>query len=245
MENRHILILALFISLIAAPADSRVIAGLEAGAVKSYYNDLRIPGDSGSDLSLTDDLSDSSFFFYRLRGSYSSGKHLFSALYAPLTAKSRGRLDRDIKFRDKTFQAGEEIRATFRFDSYRFTYRNTFITGRSLVFGAGLTGKIRDAEISLESGTVRAEKKNRGFVPLINFALQWNFLDSVSLLMDGDALFSTQGRAEDISVSLQYQPVERIAIRAGYRLLEGGADNDEVYTFSLFNYLFAGFAYSF
>jgi hypothetical protein len=27
---------------------------------------------------------------------------------------------------------------------------------------------------------------------------------------------------------------------AGYRILEGGADNDEVYTFSLFNYAVVG-----
>ena len=27
---------------------------------------------------------------------------------------------------------------------------------------------------------------------------------------------------------------------AGYRILEGGADNEEVYTFSLFHYLVAG-----
>jgi len=29
-------------------------------------------------------------------------------------------------------------------------------------------------------------------------------------------------------------------VLAGYRVLEGGADNDEVYTFSLFHYAVAG-----
>jgi hypothetical protein len=33
--------------------------------------------------------------------------------------------------------------------------------------------------------------------------------------------------------------------RAGYRVLEGGADNDEVYTFSMFHYAVAGVAVRF
>jgi len=32
----------------------------------------------------------------------------------------------------------------------------------------------------------------------------------------------------------------RALLFAGYRILEGGADNEEVYTFSLFHYLVAG-----
>jgi hypothetical protein len=31
-----------------------------------------------------------------------------------------------------------------------------------------------------------------------------------------------------------------VGIDAGYRLLEGGADNDEVFTFALFHYAVAG-----
>jgi hypothetical protein len=36
-----------------------------------------------------------------------------------------------------------------------------------------------------------------------------------------------------------------VALRVGYRILEGGADNDEVYTFSLFHYIVAGLVVSF
>ena len=38
---------------------------------------------------------------------------------------------------------------------------------------------------------------------------------------------------------------DRLVLRAGYRILEGGADNDEVYNFSLFNYASAGITYTF
>ena len=42
-----------------------------------------------------------------------------------------------------------------------------------------------------------------------------------------------------------YRLSDRIGIRAGYRILEGGADNDEVYNFSLFNYASVGITYTF
>jgi len=38
---------------------------------------------------------------------------------------------------------------------------------------------------------------------------------------------------------------EKIGIRAGYRILEGGADNDEVYNFALLNYAAAGLEFRF
>jgi hypothetical protein len=41
-----------------------------------------------------------------------------------------------------------------------------------------------------------------------------------------------QGRAEDVMLALPWDVGEAITLRAGYRMLEGGADNDEVYNFA-------------
>ncbi|MBF0363909.1 MAG: hypothetical protein HQK49_23015 [Oligoflexia bacterium] len=49
-----------------------------------------------------------------------------------------------------------------------------------------------------------------------------------------------QGRAEDIALKFNYVATERAKIYFGYRFLEGGADNKDVYTFALFHYLIAG-----
>lgn len=46
-----------------------------------------------------------------------------------------------------------------------------------------------------------------------------------------------------LAVQCDLQP--SLSLTAGYRILEGGADNDEVYTFSLFHYLVAGAAVRF
>ena len=63
--------------------------------------------------------------------------------------------------------------------------------------------------------------------------------------MDGDALAAPQGRAEDVLIAATYEVSDNLAIRAGYRILEGGADNDEVYNFALFNYASVGVTYTF
>jgi len=59
------------------------------------------------------------------------------------------------------------------------------------------------------------------------------------------AMHLPQGRAEDVLVAVTYKLSDSFGIRAGYRILEGGADNDEVYNFSLFHYASVGINYTF
>ena len=56
-------------------------------------------------------------------------------------------------------------------------------------------------------------------------------------LIEGDALAAPQGRAEDVFVGARCDFDDQSSIRLGYRILEGGADNDEVYNFALIQYL--------
>ena len=109
----------------------------------------------------------------------------------------------------------------------------------------GVTGKIRAAAITIEGGGQEAEKPNVGFVPLINFALAWKTSDKLSIIFEGDALAAPQGRAEDVLFGARYTINDQIEAYGGYRILEGGADVDEVYTFALINYLSAGIRVSF
>jgi hypothetical protein len=201
---------------------------------------VRIPGDSGTKFSLSDELQADPTPFYRLRvGGTFLERHTISILYAPLTILSSGKIDRDIEFNDKTYAADTRLRSSFRFDSYRLTYRYDFYRSEKLELGAGLTGKIRDAAIGLD-GKEFTEKKNTGAVPLINFRLNWRFTPSWALLFEGDALAAPQGRAEDVLLAIAPRLNEHVALKVGYRILEGGADNDEVYTFSLIHYALVG-----
>jgi hypothetical protein len=68
----------------------------------------------------------------------------------------------------------------------------------------------------------------------------WKPYEKFGLLLEGDALAAPQGRAEDVLIAATYRASDRLGFKAGYRILEGGADNDEVYNFALFNYASAG-----
>ena len=222
------------------------VINLQGAAVFTEKNDIRIPGDSGTKFSLSDDLSADTAYTGRLEAGYiHNAKDYFGIVIAPLSVDSHGRVDRDISFAGTTFPAGTDLNATFRFDSYRITWRRKLVAREDLDVWLGVSGNIRDAAITVEGGGQRAEKTNTGFVPLINFLVDWRFAKPWSLRVAGDALVGPQGRAEDVLFGVLYDLNATTKVFAGYRILEGGADNAEVYTFSLFQYAVGGMEVSF
>ncbi|MFP4064291.1 MAG: hypothetical protein ACLFS0_02155 [Bacteroidales bacterium] len=218
---------------------------LESGVVFPGYNDVRIPGDQGTLFSFTEDLTPEPAFFYRLRLDYTiKSRHTLSLLYAPLEIKSTGSIPQDILFEGVEFSANTPLNGTYKFNSYRLTYRYDIVQNPGFEFGLGVTAKIRDAKIALTSPEPASEKTNVGFVPIINFRLFYHIDDKFGLLLYGDALAAPQGRAEDVLIAATFELSDRLSARAGYRILEGGADNDEVYNFSLFNYASLGITYT-
>jgi hypothetical protein len=214
---------------------------VETGAAISGYNDVQIPGDIGTRFSLSEELDSDPALFWRLRISRDLGeKHHLSLLIAPLRLESDGGFDRVVSFAGVDFPANADIKARYRFDSYRLTYRYRFYQDEKLFAGIGLTAKIRDAEISLSDASGKASKVNTGFVPLINLKLHWRFNEKLGILLQGDGLAAPQGRAEDFLLAGLYSLNERLDLKIGYRFLEGGADNDEVYNFTLVNYAVIG-----
>ncbi|MBS3742618.1 MAG: hypothetical protein KGY74_10900 [Candidatus Cloacimonetes bacterium] len=219
---------------------------IESGAIFTGYNDVRIPGDEGTLFSLKEDLTTDVEPYFRSRLHYHfNPKHHLILLYAPLEVTATGKVDKDIDFQGEVFPANTDLKSIYKFNSYRITYRYDFVRKTNLTFGLGFTAKIRDAIISLENDTIKAEKENVGFVPIINFKSNWKMKEKLWLILEGDALAAPQGRAEDVALKLNYQLNKKLGLNIGYRLLEGGADNDEVYTFSLFHYAALGLSYQF
>ncbi len=225
----------------ASVAFAQFTIDVESGAVFSGYNDVRIPGDTGTRFSLSEELKIDPSIFWRAKLGYDfNERHHLSILLAPLSLESAGQLNRDLDFQGTVFPAATPLRATYRFNSFRLTYRYDFLLKEKVELGVGFTAKIRDAEISVRANDVEAKKMNVGFVPIINFKLLWKFAEQFGLLVEGDALAAPQGRAEDVLLALQYQVSDQIGLKLGYRLLEGGADNDVVYNFALLNYAALG-----
>lgn len=230
-----------FICLATSDLYSQTVFDFETGLAISGYNDVRIPGDQGTLFSLSRELKADNAVFYRFRLSYSlNPKNTFSLLIAPLTIESTGKFARVVRFESVNFPANTQINASYKFNSYRLTYRYELFQGQPFEFGIGLTGKIRDAKIGLKSGTLESSKANVGFVPLINFRFFLPIRNQLGFVLSGDALAAPQGRAEDVLAALTYGISDKFRAKVGYRILEGGADNDEVYTFALINYVVLG-----
>lgn len=246
MKWNVLLSILLLYSGISANIISKMEIDLESGLVQTGYNDVAIPGNSGDRFSLNQDLKAENPLFFRFRLNYHvSDKSEFSLLYAPLTIKSSGKFDQDINFDNVIFAANDAIDATYTFNSYRLTYIYRLLKNDRWQLKMGLTGKIRDAEIKLKSAAESASKTNVGFVPIIHFSGRYELSEKINLELSGDALAAPQGRAEDVLAAFFYQVSPKLELKLGYRLLEGGSDNDEVYTFALIHYAVIGLKYKF
>ena len=233
-----LVLLVLFLMSIPAQSEEQWQLDVESGLVFTGYNDVRIPGDTGTLISLSDELKIDPTSFFRLRFWYRfSDRHTLGILIAPLRLEAGGEVNRVVIFQDAEFPANTHLRSQYRFDSYRLTYRWDFYRADDLQVGFGATAKVRDAAISLKGDKEKSEKTNTGFVPLMHFRCQWMLAKQLGLLLEGDALAAPQGRAEDVLLALSFWPDDKVSFKVGYRILEGGADNDEVYNFTLLNYL--------
>lgn len=219
---------------------------IEAGVAFTGYNNVAVPAEDANRFSLKDDLTADPVFAGRVRyGRQLGDKHWVGVLVAPLTLKPQGKFDKDINFKGDVFKAGEQIDATYRFNSYRLLYRYKFIDNQHSKFSFGGAIKMRDAEIRLKNNSNDTPRANIGFVPLLSFNYTYKATPKLDLMVDGEALIAPQGRAEDVFFGAQYHINDNVAIKGGYRVLEGGTDNDELYTFSLFNYATTGVVVSF
>lgn len=242
----YLSLIAIIIFSIPVFVNAQVFIDAESGVVFTGYNNVRIPGDTGTKFSLKDDLTAGPNVFIRLKAGITIGsRHTISVLYAPLKVRSEGVSDMEIDFNGIRFPASTQLDATYKFNSYRITYRYDIVKRPKFEFGLGFTAKIRDAEIALSSPGMSSSKTNVGFVPIIHFRLSWKMNERIGIVLDGDALAAPQGRAEDVLVAGTYKFSDHFLFRLGYRILEGGADNDEVYNFALIHYASTGLTYTF
>ncbi len=212
---------------------------LEGSLVYQTRNDQRIPGVGGTQFDLSD-FDKGAFEAYRLYvGKVFNDKHELRLLYAPLEIELKAVLPGVVKFNGETFNAGPAD-AFYKFNSYRITYAYHFSPIGNWQVALGGSAKIRQAEVKLSQNGVVSSKKNTGFVPLLNFQAMrplgqdWNFR------FDFDGLAAPQGRAFDTAVLMEYKLQKNFSILAGYRMVEGGADNDKVYNFALIHYATLG-----
>jgi len=210
---------------------------LEAGPVWQSRNDVQIPNDeTGTRFSLVDLVGNGPWFAPRLQISWNiKGRHGLQLFLAPLSYTETGQFDQPVRFAGEEFSADAPTEATYQFNSWRASYRYQVIRGSRWLVWVGFTGKIRDAKIELQQGDTSARDTDTGFVPLFLFEADYSFTDRWHFLAELDALAGGPGRAEDLALKIGYDVSDRWRITGGYRMIEGGADVDEVYNFAWFH----------
>ncbi|MFZ9904823.1 MAG: hypothetical protein ACO3JI_06615 [Steroidobacteraceae bacterium] len=176
----------------------------------------------------------------RLQLSWRSGeKQEWRLLAAPLSLSGSGISAVPIDFQGQRFASGS-VAARYQFNSWRATWRYRWIDRDDLVVKVGATAKIRDASIRLKSAGTEASKEDTGFVPLLHVAVERPVSSRWRLEADVDALAGGPGYAIDAGLRIARDLGDGWSVHAGARYLDGGADNDEVYTFADYTSLTLG-----
>jgi hypothetical protein len=235
-------------AVLPAPAAEPVFAlEVEAGPVWQNRNDVQIPNDaSGTRFSLDELVGDGPWVAGRVYVTWDiNDRHGLRVLLAPLSYTESGVFDLPVSFAGATYAPGVPTEATYQFNSWRIGYRYRFHEGPRWRWWIGGTIKVRDAKIELQQGGVTSRDSDVGFVPLLHVSGRFTMSPRWDLLFELEALGGGPGRAEDGSIKLSFDLSERWSVAAGYRLVEGGADTDEVYNFAWFNYAVVSGTYRF
>jgi hypothetical protein len=240
--------LALALPLTASAQDTpRFTVEIEAGPVFQTRNDVQIPNNaSATRFSLRDLVGSGPWPAGRVYVTWNiNERHSLRALAAPLSITETGVPGRAVDFAGASYLPGVATEGTYKFNSYRLTWRYRFRHGARWTWWVGFTAKIRDANIELRQGSTTSRKTDLGFVPLLHVAADGRLAPRWHLILDMDALAGGPGRAEDLAIKVGYDVGHRWTIAAGYRTVEGGAGVDAVYTFAWLHYAVLSAAYRF
>lgn len=225
---------------------------IESGLAMNGYNDVQYfneEGNKGDRFSLTEDFETQQPKVYaRIEAQFQFlDKNIIEITAAPLAFAYEKNNASAIVFGEHTFgENGISVTGRYEFNTYRLSYRYQFIDAHRWSLSAGGTALLRDASISLSENGLREKTTDLGVVPLLSFDLRYKYSKEIELLLKGDALVGSQGRAEDILLGVQYDfKPQGLSARAGYRIIEGGADVSQVYNFSLIHFASVGLQYSF
>jgi hypothetical protein len=234
------------ITALAQAPDPRVELSVEGLAVWLTRNDVQIPPDTGTRFSLADLIGSGPSPAWRAEGIvHVARRHSLRVVYAPLRIEGEGTPGFPITFAGTTFDPGVRAEATYQFSSYRASYRYRFYDGPRWQWYVGFTGFVRDARVALAQPDRRAEDTDVGFVPLGHVAADARLGARWRLHLELDGTAAPQGRAFDGAALLTWQVTPAVGIGGGYRVIEGGADVEEVYNFAWLNAAVARVALTF
>lgn len=230
----------------ATSANDKWTLELETGPVWFSRNNVRIPNDTGTRFDMLDLTGDGPTAYARLSATYDfNERHALRLTLAPLSVAGNGLLNTAVRFKDTDFAADTPSRGSYQFNTYRLTYRWMYHRSDNWDLGLGAAVLVRDAKIALRQGNLQASDDDLGLVPLLHLYGAYHLSERTSLIVDVEGAAAPQGRAVDLSLKLQYELPSGWHVFGGYRTLEGGADNDSLYTFAWLHFATIGAGFRF
>lgn len=219
---------------------------VETGPVWFFRNDAAVPGDRGTLFDLLDltgdgpDMAGRLMVEKRLRD-----RHRIRLTLAPVATEGTSTLDKPVLFRSTAFTPDSPTKAVYEFNTYRLGYSYRWRNDATWTLSAGATLLVRDAKIELSQNDNTETEEDIGVVPLLNFYARRRLCEAWSLIFDLVGSAAPQGRAFDAALLARWQGKGSWHASLGVRTIEGGADNETVYTFAWLTSAVAQVGYSF
>ncbi|MGD8824905.1 MAG: hypothetical protein PVI24_08000 [Myxococcales bacterium] len=181
------------------------------------------------------------FPFFRLSTDVKfNGRHTLVFLYQPLKLTGETVLSEDTVFDGIVFPAGTPLNSTYGFPFWRLSYLYDFLRRRGDEVSIGFGLQIRNATITFTSadGTLRADRRDVGPVPLLKFRGRWTFDSGVWWGTEIDGIYAPisgingsdekiTGALLDASLRVGYDFLKRVSGFLNVRYLGGGAQGTQ------------------
>lgn len=248
MSHSIIIIATISAFLIPASSTAQLTVSVESGIAFTQYNNVKAPNQDnqqGSFFSLADDFQEvQTPIYFRAEAKYLiASKHTIEITAAPLVVESQSFEGSSLLFENTSFE-DDNVNGRYQFNTYRASYRYRILKRPKFLIDLGASILVRDASITISQNNTSVSNTDLGFVPLISLYAQYNINPKLQTILKGDALVGPVGRAEDFFLGFQYIPFSTMGIKVGYRLIEGGADVEQVYNFAFFHFASVGLNYT-
>jgi hypothetical protein len=181
------------------------------------------------------------FPFFRLSTDLKfKGRHAIIFLYQPLKLVGETVLSEDTVFDGVLFPAGTPLNSVYGFPFWRLSYAYDFLRRASDEVSIGFGLQLRDATITFTSadGTLRADRRDLGPVPLLKFRGRWLFENGVWWGTEIDGIYAPisgingsdekiTGAFLDASLRVGYDFTKRVSAYFNVRYLGGGAEGTQ------------------
>jgi hypothetical protein len=230
-----ILMTAGSVELASAQEEKKWAVELEGGAVWMSRNEIRIPNETGTDISTDGFLG---YGLFRIGLAYDvNDRHGLRFVLASLGVRGTGgTFSETSNFAGETFEPDVPTDLEYGLGTLRFTYRYRFYEGPMWRWKIGFTGTVRGTFVSLEQPEKYREYSDVGFFPLAYIGGEARLSERWRFVLDFEGFAIPQERLLDLAAQLKYSISNRWELTFGYRTIEAGMDREEIFNSAWFNY---------